>query len=78
MRELATSVRMDSETARKLDELSRRTGRSKSFYLRQAIESNIDRLIYEYELLDDLADWRAGRVKGVSLEDVRAEYGLEN
>jgi RHH-type transcriptional regulator, rel operon repressor / antitoxin RelB len=47
----ATSVRFSEETGRKLDELAARTGRSKSFYVRQAVEQNIDRLISEYDIL---------------------------
>ena len=47
---VATSVRMSDTTAEKLDKLSRLTGRSKSYYLREAIESSIDQLLYEYTL----------------------------
>lgn len=71
----ATSVRLSPDTSRKLDELSRRTGRSKSFYLRQAIEENIDRLIWQYEVAADWEDIRAGRVATVSLAELNAELG---
>ena len=59
---VATSVRMSDKTAEKLDKLSRLTGRSKSYYLREAIESSIDQLLYEYTLLNE----------------VKAELGLED
>lgn len=74
----ATSVRMSDKTAEKLDKLSRLTGRSKSYYLREAIESSIDQLLYEYTLLDEVEEIRAGKAKTYSLEEVKAELGLED
>lgn len=75
---VATSVRMSDKTAEKLDKLSRLTGRSKSYYLREAIESSIDQLLYEYTLLNEVEEIRAGKVKTYSLEEVKAELGLED
>lgn len=75
---VATSVRMSDETAEKLDKLSRLTGRSKSYYLREAIESSIDQLLYEYTLLSEVEEIRAGKAKTYSLEEVKAELGLED
>lgn len=75
---VATSVRMSDTTAEKLDKLSRLTGRSKSYYLREAIESSIDQLLYEYTLLNEIEEIRAGKAKTYSLEEVKAELGLED
>lgn len=75
---VATSVRMSDTTAEKLDMLSRLTGRSKSYYLREAIESSIDQLLYEYTLLNEVEEIRAGKAKTYSLEEVKAELGLED
>ncbi|MDU1223601.1 DUF6290 family protein [Varibaculum cambriense] len=75
---VATSVRMSDKTAEKLDKLSRLTGRSKSYYLREAIESSIDQLLYEYTLLSEVEEIRAGKAKTYSLEEVKAELGLED
>lgn len=75
---VATSVRMSDTTAEKLDKLSRLTGRSKSYYLREAIESSIDQLLYEYTLLSEVEEIRAGKAKTYSLEEVKAELGLED
>ena len=74
----ATSVRMSDKTAEKLDMLSRLTGRSKSYYLREAIESSIDQLLYEYTLLNEVEEIRAGKAETYSLEEVKAELGLED
>ena len=75
---VATSVRMSDTTAEKLDKLSRLTGRSKSYYLREAIESSIDQLLYEYTLLNEVEEIRAGQAKTYSLEAVKAELDLED
>ena len=75
---VATSVRMSDTTAEKLDKLSRLTGRSKSYYLREAIESSIDQLLYEYTLLNEVEEIRACKAKTYSLEEVKAELGLED
>lgn len=75
---VATSVRMSDKTAEKLDMLSRLTGRSKSYYLREAIESSIDQLLYEYTLLNEVEEIRAGKAETYSLEEVKAELGLED
>lgn len=73
----ATSVRLSGETAEKLERLAEETGRSKSFYLRQAIEDSIDRLAYEYGILADLEDVRRGRLSTVSLDELEASLDLE-
>ena len=74
----ATSVRLSDATAQKLELLSARTGRSKSFYLRNAIEESIDRMIYEYSILADLEDIRRGRLETMTSEEVKAYLGLDD
>ena len=39
---MPTSIRLDAETERRLDLLARRTGRSKSWYIRRAIQDQLD------------------------------------
>ena len=73
----STSVRLSDETASKLDRLSAATGRSKSYYLREAIEESIDRLVWEYDLVRDVEKYRAGELKTVSLEDLEVSLDLE-
>lgn len=74
----ATSVRMREETSRKLDELTRLTGRTKAYYLREAIEKHIDQMLYEYTLLAELEAVRAGKLETFSLDEVAANCGLES
>ena len=69
---------MSYKTAEKLDKLSRLTGRSKSYYLRKAIESSIDQLLYEYTLLNEGEENHAGKAKTYFLEEVKAELVRED
>ena len=45
---MATSIRLERSLEKRLDELSRRTGRTKAFYLRELIEDNIADLEARY------------------------------
>lgn len=42
------SLRLDPDIERRLDELARRTGRTKSFYARELIEENLEDLEDRY------------------------------
>lgn len=67
---VATSVKLSDETGAKLERLAARTGRSKSYYLREAVETHIDQLVRDYEILETAQDVRAGRERTYSLAEV--------
>ena len=67
---VATSVKLSDETGAKLERLAARTGRSKSYYLREAVETHIDQLVRDYEILDTAQNVRAGRECTYSLAEV--------
>lgn len=73
---VAMSVRLDAETSSRLAALAERTGRSQSFYLRQAIEQHLDELEHVYGLIADVEDVRAGRLGTVSLDELMADCDL--
>lgn len=74
---MATSVRLPEETQRRLDALAERTRRSRSFYLREAIERGLPEIEWEYDLAQRAADVRGGRVSTEPLAEVVAELGLD-
>lgn len=78
MSRVATSVKLSQESEEKLEALARRTGRSKSFYLRQAIETHIDRLVWEYDVLDRAEKVRSGQVRTYSLDEVKDILDLDD
>lgn len=77
---LATSVvalRIPQDLAGRYDRLASMTGRTKTYYLIQALAESIDRLEYEYNLMQKIEDWRAGRLQTVSLDELEADLGVE-
>ena len=70
------AVRLGEEIERRLGRLAARTGRTKTFYARQAIEAHLDDLEDFYLAEDRLRDFRSE--EAVSLEQLKAELGLED
>lgn len=73
---MPTSIRLPEEAERRLDALSRNTGRSKAFYIREAILEHLDDLEDIYLAEKRLEDLRAGRSRTYTLEEVERELGL--
>lgn len=73
---MPTTIRMAPELEMRYTELAQRTGRSRAYYINEALEESIDRLEYEHALLMDAADYRAGRVQAYSLDEIEKRHGL--
>ena len=73
---MAASLRLPDDLNIRLSNLADKTGRSKTFYMLEAIRDHLDDLedLYLAELR--LIDVRAGRSRTVSLDDVERELGL--
>ena len=71
-----TSMRVPAQLNERYSRLAKTTGRTKSYYFTEALESAIDQLEYEYGILKDVEDCRAGRAKTYSIDEVRAHCGL--
>ena len=67
------ALRLPPDVEKRLDELAKKTGRSKSFYAREAI------LRYLEDIEDTYLALRALEEGGerISLEDLMREYGVE-
>ena len=74
----ATSLRLPDDIGHSLTELAERTGRSKTFYILEALREHLDDLEDIYIAEQRLADLRAGRSRTYTTEEVRAELGLDN
>ena len=57
------SVRLPEDLKRRLDDLGSQTGRSATFYVREAVESYIDDLEYAYALKAEAEAVRRGEIK---------------
>jgi RHH-type rel operon transcriptional repressor/antitoxin RelB len=75
---MATSIRLDEKTERRLDRLAARTGRTKAYYLRELITRGLDELEEAYLAAATLERVRSGREKIYTAEQVRAELGVND
>ncbi|MFL1428934.1 MULTISPECIES: type II toxin-antitoxin system RelB family antitoxin [unclassified Nocardiopsis] len=71
------ALRLPAEIEERLEALAKETGRSKSFYAREAIVAHLDELEEIYLAERRLEDLRAGRSGTVPLSEVIAEHDPE-
>ena len=72
------ALRLPEEIEIRLEKLAKSTGRTKSFYAREAIIEHLADLEDMYLAEKRLAKVRSGKTKTVSLNAVEAELGLVN
>jgi RHH-type rel operon transcriptional repressor/antitoxin RelB len=72
------AIRLPPEIEERLEKLAKRTGRTKSFYAREAILEYLDDLEDLYLAEKRYDDILKGRSKTVPLEEVVKRYGLED
>ncbi len=72
------AIRLSPEIENRLTALAAATGRTKTFYAREAILEHLGDLEDLYLAEQRLADLRAGRVKAIPLEEVIETLGLED
>lgn len=72
------SVRLPKDLVDRLNDLANRTGRTRTYYIQEALQDKVSDLemIYLAQKRDE--DVRAGRSKTYSLEEVIAENGLSD
>lgn len=68
------AIRLSKEMESRMDRLARRTGRTKTFYARQAIEEHIGDLEDIYVAEARLADVDAGRVAPLPWSEARKRF----
>lgn len=70
------ALRIDADTEKRLEALAARTGRTKSFYARQAIAAHLDDLEDFYLAEERMRDFRSE--DAIPLAQVKIELGLED
>lgn len=71
------AIRLPEALEERLAALAERTGRTKTFYAREAIERHLDDLEDRYLAEAELAKVHAGRSKPVPLAEVMKAHGLD-
>lgn len=69
---MTLTLRLDPEVEQRYQALAENTGRTKSYYARQALEEAIARLEWEYGILKTSEEIRAGKQRTYSTEEVLA------
>lgn len=72
------AIRLPPEVEARLEALAKATGRTKTFYAREAILSHIEDLEDLYLAEQRLLDNRTGKSDSIPLDDLMKRYGLEN
>ena len=75
---MATSIRLEPETERRLDFLAAQTGRTKAYYLRKLIEQGLEDLEDYYLAAEVLERVRSGREEVHAATQVKKDLGLDD
>jgi RHH-type rel operon transcriptional repressor/antitoxin RelB len=75
---MPTSVRLPDDAEKRLETLALETGRSKAFYIREAILNYIDDMEDVYLAEKRTEDMKRSGAKTIPLEKLMEQYGLEN
>jgi len=73
---MPVSLRLPAEIETRLENLARRTGRTKSFYIREAVLEHLDELEDLYLAERRLQDVLSGRSDTLPLEEILKRHGL--
>jgi RHH-type rel operon transcriptional repressor/antitoxin RelB len=72
------AIRLPEKIEKRLERLAKRTGRTKTYYAREAILQYLDDLEDIYFAEKELEAVRSGRSRTVPLEEVMRRHGLES
>ena len=74
---LVLAIRLPQSIEKRLEKLARRTGRTKTYYVREAILQHLDDLEDVYFAEQALERVRSGEERTIPLKDVLKRHGLE-
>jgi RHH-type transcriptional regulator, rel operon repressor / antitoxin RelB len=71
------AIRLPEDIEKRLARLGKRTGRTKTYYAREAVLAHLDHLEDIYLAEAALEDIRSGRGKTIPLESAMKKHGVE-
>ena len=71
------AIRLPEVIEKRLDRLAKRTGRTKTFYAREAILTHLDDLEDLYQAERNLDRIRSGKDRPIPLDEVMKRHGME-
>ncbi|PCI66889.1 MAG: DNA-binding protein [Piscirickettsiaceae bacterium] len=72
------AIRLEDDTYARLQELASKTGRTATFYMREAIETHLEDLEDIYLAEQTLDQVKSSKQRTFSLSEVERELGLED
>ncbi|MDQ5920715.1 MAG: RHH-type transcriptional regulator, rel operon repressor / antitoxin RelB [Pseudomonadota bacterium] len=72
------AIRLPKEIETRLENLAKLTGRTKTYYAREAILEHLDDLEDLYIAETRMHHIRTGKSQSITLEEVMRKYGLES
>ncbi|MGH8293351.1 MAG: type II toxin-antitoxin system RelB family antitoxin [Gammaproteobacteria bacterium] len=72
------AIRLTPDIEKRLEALAKKTGRSKTYYAREAIQEYLEDLEDYYLAEVAMEKLRKGEMRTHTLEEVKKELGLEN
>jgi RHH-type transcriptional regulator, rel operon repressor / antitoxin RelB len=72
------SIRLPRDIEERLDSLAARTGRSKTFYITEAVREHLADIEDIYLAEQRLIDIQQGRSKTIPIEELIKQHGLED
>ena len=73
---MPTSVRLPAEAEKRLNDLAKATGRTKAFYIKEAIMGQLDEMEAVYLAEKTIERIRRGQEKTYTIEEVEKDLGL--
>lgn len=71
------AIRLPDKIEKRLARLAKRTGRTKTYYAREAILKHLDDLEDVYLAEKRMEAIESGRVKTIPIEEIMRQHGLE-
>lgn len=72
------SIKIPLGLSERYDRLAKSTGRTKTYYINEALSDSIDRLEYEHGILKDIENYRIGVLDTVTLDEVEESLELKD
>ncbi|HVA56183.1 MAG TPA: DUF6290 family protein [Gammaproteobacteria bacterium] len=72
------AIRLTPDIEKRLEILAKKTGRSKTYYAREAIQEHLDDLEDYYLAEAAMEKFRLGKSRSYTLEEVKKELGSED